>query len=117
MAQALTYCRKSCGNNMHVKCMKMYAEFQRSSTGTKVRGPFVFLYNPYIVEEDRDAAGVKQFHVSRLLSKVSISTSRKYGLSKSASQPPSGFLWCAGGMSAVPCGLGWARERRSLPLP
>jgi E3 ubiquitin-protein ligase ZSWIM2 len=44
VAQALTYCRKSCGNNMHVKCMKMYAEFQRSSTGTKVRGPFAFLY-------------------------------------------------------------------------
>jgi hypothetical protein len=34
--QELTYCKRSCGNNMHVKCMKMYAEFQRSSA-SKVR--------------------------------------------------------------------------------
>jgi hypothetical protein len=35
--QALTYCRRSCGNNMHVKCMKMYSDFQKTSC-SKVSG-------------------------------------------------------------------------------
>lgn len=82
MAQALTYCRKSCGNNMHVKCMKMYAEFQRSSTGTKVRAT-LSLY-PYKVAAGRERAGVRLFHVSLLLSKVSTNSTQKYSRAKSA---------------------------------
>lgn len=28
MAQALTWCRKGCGNNIHAKCMKMYTQYK-----------------------------------------------------------------------------------------
>eukprot|EP00904_Undaria_pinnatifida_P005283 jgi/Undpi1/1885/HiC_scaffold_12.g05272.m1 len=34
----LTYCRNGCGNNMHARCMLMYAEHRRSS-GDKVNCP------------------------------------------------------------------------------
>lgn len=29
--QALTYCRKQCGNNIHAKCMKMFAQYKISN--------------------------------------------------------------------------------------
>eukprot|EP01041_Mallomonas_annulata_P011048 gene11048-23099_t len=32
--QALTWCRKSCGNNIHAKCMKMFAQFKISNNHT-----------------------------------------------------------------------------------
>ena len=32
----LTYCKMSCGQSMHVKCMKVWADHQRSSNGEEV---------------------------------------------------------------------------------
>lgn len=35
----VTYCRLSCGNNVHIKCMKIWADHQKSNGETQLKCP------------------------------------------------------------------------------
>ena len=30
-SEALTFCKKKCGNNFHIKCLKIWTDFKTSS--------------------------------------------------------------------------------------
>ncbi|KAH3840283.1 E3 ubiquitin-protein ligase ZSWIM2-like isoform X2 [Dreissena polymorpha] len=59
----VTYCKFGCGNSIHIKCMKVWAEHQKSQGETTVKCPFCREdFGPFemLKYENRNAEGVQQ---------------------------------------------------------
>ncbi|XP_071158222.1 E3 ubiquitin-protein ligase ZSWIM2-like isoform X1 [Mytilus edulis] len=59
----VTYCKFGCGNSIHIKCMKVYAEHQKTTGDSIIKCPFCredFGPLELLKQEGRNAMGVQQ---------------------------------------------------------
>ncbi|XP_052094745.1 E3 ubiquitin-protein ligase ZSWIM2-like isoform X3 [Mytilus californianus] len=59
----VTYCKFGCGNSIHIKCMKIYAEHQKTTGDSIIKCPFCredFGPLELLKQEGRNAMGVQQ---------------------------------------------------------
>ncbi|XP_060062476.1 uncharacterized protein LOC132543037 [Ylistrum balloti] len=59
----VTYCKFGCGNSIHIKCMKVWADHQKSSGDTVIKCPFCREdFGPFelLKQESRNAIGAPQ---------------------------------------------------------
>ncbi|KAG5175536.1 hypothetical protein JKP88DRAFT_351442 [Tribonema minus] len=110
--EELTYCRRGCGNNMHVRCMRVYAEHRRSSaqdvTCCLCRADWGPLALRELKTAEKTAAAARQQQQRRRRRRPRATTCSSC---RAAVPPPNAFyrcLHCSGGGGGGGAGHGGA---------